>query len=373
MKKEYSKLITLVLIIIVFSLSMILLFGQRKKFSFNENRYLSQMPKFSLKHLFNGKYIGDFEAYLNDQFPFRDKLMSIKTGFDKFLGKDDVNEVYFSKDDYLIQKYNKPKRNDLIINKLNSFYKSLNYINMNLMIVPTSISINDNLLPSNAPTYSEKDAIDYIYNKINFDKVYLIDVLKEHNKNYQMYYRLDHHWTTYAAYYAYVEYCKNNNIDYYSLNNFNVDKVTDSFDGTLYSKTNDYTRKSDSIFIFELPNTSYNVYYDDLKKEEKSLYEYSYLEKKDKYSIFLDNNHSLIEITNNKVKNNKALLVIKDSYANSLVPFLVNHYEKVYVIDPRFYKKRISEFIKSHKEIKDLLFVYNINNIDSDTGILTIR
>lgn len=373
MKKKYNKLITLILILIFISLSIMLIFGEKKEFSSNENRYLQSFPSLSLKRLFNGKYIENLENYLTDHFPFRDAFMSIKAFTDKITLKDDINNVYLAKKDYLIEKYNKPTNNDKIINKLNKLYGNLNYINMNLMLVPTSVSINSNLLPSNAPTYSEKETIDYIYNNIKFDTIDVYSTLNKHNNDYQMYYRLDHHWTTYAAYYAYVEYAKANNIDYYSLNSFEIEEVTNMFNGTLYSKTNDYTRKSDSIYLFNLPNTSYSVNYTDNNKITTSLYEYSYLEEKDKYSIFLDNNHSLIEVTNNIVKNGKELLVIKDSFANCLVPFLINHYEKMYIIDPRYYKKSISEFIKSNKNIRDLLFVYNTNNIDKDSGILSIR
>ena len=373
MKKGYHKLITLFLIIIFLSLSVSFIFSDKKEFSENENRYMQSFPEFSLKALFNGKYIVELEDYFTDHFPLRDRFMSIKTLTDKILGKRDVSGVYFASNDYLIEKYDKPKNNDKIINKLNKFYEELNYVNMNLMLVPTSVSINSDLLPNNAPTYSEKDTIDYIYNKINFDKVDVYNVLLEKNKKHQMYYRLDHHWTTYAAYYAYVEYAKNNNLEYYSLNSFEIEEVTNDFNGTLYSKTNDYTRKPDSIYVFKLPNTSYTVNYVDKKKETDTLYEYSYLDTKDKYSLFLDNNHSLIEIKNNIVNNGKELVVIKDSFANCLVPFLINHYEKVYVIDPRYYKKSISEFIKENPNIRDLLFVYNTNNIDNDKGILTIR
>ena len=101
------------------------------------------------------------------------------------------------------------------------------------------------------------------------------------------------------------------------------------------------------------------------------MYEESYLSKKDKYSYFLDNNHYFIEITNNEISTNEELLVIKDSYANAFIPFLVGNYKKIYVIDPRYYKKSISEYIQQ-KKIKNVLFLYNIKTIDNDLGIISI-
>ena len=96
-----------------------------------------------------------------------------------------------------------------------------------------------------------------------------------------------------------------------------------------------------------------------------------YASKKDKYSIFLNNINSFVEIENKDFKGLEELVVIKDSYANSIIPFLVNHYKKIYVFDPRSYKKPISEFI-NEKKIENVLILYNANTIDNDTGINAI-
>lgn len=373
MKKNYNKVISVILILIIFSLSIIFFTEPKKDFSDNENRILQDFPDFTIKRLFNGKYISELEDYLTDNFPFRDSFMSIKTKTDKLLGKEDINGVYLSNDGYLLEKYNKPHNSDRLVKVLNNFNKTINYVNTNLMLVPTSISINSDLLPNNAPTYNEIDNINYIYKQIHFDTINLYETLLKHNSDYQMYYKLDHHWTSYGAYYAYVEYAKANNLKPYSLNSFDINKVTSDFNGTLYSKTSDYTRDSDSIYTFTLPNTSYTVDYVYSKKETNSLYEESYLEKKDKYSYFLDNNHPLIVITNNNINTDKELIVIKDSFANSIIPFLSIHYKKIHVIDPRYYKTSISKYILENKAINDCLILYNINTVDDDLGIFSIR
>lgn len=373
MKKIYNKIISGIIIIIILVLPVIFFTQSKLKFSENENRILQTLPSFTFKRLFDGKYISELEDYLTDHFPFRDDFMNIKTKTDRFLGKEDISGVFLSKDEYLIEKYNNPKNNDRLVNVFNAFNTKINYVNVNLMLVPTSISINSNLLPNNAPTYNEIDTIKYIYNKMHFDTINVYDTLNTHNSDYDMFYRLDHHWTSFGAYYAYVEYSKANNINPYSLNSFNIEKVTSEFNGTLYSKTNDYSKKSDSIYKFTLPNTDYTVNYVYTKKETKSLYEESYLTKKDKYSYFLDNNHPLIVITNNKIDTKKELIIIKDSFANSMVPFLINHYKKIHIIDPRYYKASISNYILENKSITDCLILYNINTIDSDLGVFGIR
>jgi hypothetical protein len=344
-----------------------------KTFSQQENRNLAVFPELNKETFFSGEFGEQLNVYFADQFPFRDTFMSIKTKTDKLLGKKDINGVYLSKNDYLIEKYNTPKNSDKIIETLNEFNETVNYVNMNLLLAPTSIAINKDLIPKNAPTYDELETINYIYNKINFDTIDTYDILKEKNKDYQMYYRLDHHWTTFGAYYAYTKYAEANNITPYSLNSFDIKEVTNDFNGTLYSKSNDYTRKSDSIHTFTLKDISYEVNYVSKEVIKDTMYEDSYLTKKDKYSYFLDNNHPLIVITNKSINTKKELIVIKDSYANSMVPFLANHYKKVHVIDPRYYKNSISDYIKENKNIKDGLILYNVMTMDSDLGILGIK
>lgn len=369
---KFNKIITSIILLIITLFTFMLLVNEKKEFSENENRYLQTESKFTFKRLLEGEFISDFESMLTDQFPFRNTFMSIKLNFDKLLGKQSQNGVYLGKDNYLLQKYDKPENNDKIIKKINEFNMAAN-IDLNVMIVPTSITINDDKLPKNAPTYDEMETINYIYNNLKIDKkIDLYDSLKETNKKYQMFYYLDHHWTSYGAYVAYTEFAKLNNLTSIKLSKFDIKEVSDRFNGTLYSKTNDYSRKPDLIHTFTYGDNDLKVEYVMSKKIRNSLYEDSYLEKKDKYSYFLDNNHPLIVVTNNSINNSNEIIIIKDSYANSFVPFLVNHYKKIHIIDPRFYKLSISDYIKENN-IKTGLFLYNVNTLDSDTGILSIR
>ena len=369
--KISNKLITIIIVFIILLFNIIFMFSKKLDFSELENRYLEENPKFNFKDLFDGYYIESLENYINDHFPLRNTFMKIKTKTDKILGIKDINNIYLGKD-YLLERYNKPKNTDKIINKLNYIYKELNYVNMNLILVPTSISLYNSYLPMFSYTEDELKEINYIYDNIKFNSIDVYTSIKENSKYYNMYYKLDHHWTTYAAYYAYQEYSKNNNIEYINLNKFNIEEVTNTFKGTLYSKVLDDSYKPDSIHLFKLDNTDYTVYYNDTNITTNTLYELSYLDKKDKYSLFLDNNHSMITITNNRIDSNKKLLVIKDSYANSMIPFLVNHYKEVIVVDPRYYKKSIINYTKENN-ITDILILYNIINIDTDKGILSIK
>ena len=99
------------------------------------------------------------------------------------------------------------------------------------------------------------------------------------------------------------------------------------------------------------------------------MYAMEYVSQKDKYSLFLDNLHTLVEITNASAETDRVLVLIKDSYANSMVPFLTHHFKKIYVFDTRYYKHGPAAFIGEHPEVTDVLLLYNLNTIDTDAGI----
>lgn len=365
MKKNFLS-IFIIIFILGFSISFIFL--PKKQFSENENRYLAKFPEFSFETLLSGEFIEGLETYLADHFPLRDTFMGIKTKYQLLMGQKLINGVYVGSDEYLFQKYENPVNTDKLINKLNEFYSN-NKVNMNMMLVPSSGVINKDKLPNNVSFDLQLETIKYIYDNIDFNTIDVTNSLIEGSKNYDMYYRLDHHWTTYGAYYAYLEFCKSNNIEPLSLDEFTIKTVTEEFNGTIYSKANIYSYKPDKIDIF-LNDNKLSVKYVATNRVTDTLYEEKHLSTKDKYAYFLDANHAIIEITNEE--QDGEILIIKDSYANSFIPFLTNHYNKIHVIDLRFYNGSVTEYIKQN-DIEDVLFLYSIQGIDEDLGIYKIK
>ena len=182
-----------------------------------------------------------------------------------------------------------------------------------------------------------------------------------------LYYRTDHHWTTYGAYVGYKAWCD-------ALGTQPMDKsmvqntVSEDFRGTIYSKLNDPYFGTDTIVSWSDPNWDLSVEYSDTEEVTDTPYNSEYLTQKDQYSYFLNNIHPLVTITNHAVSDG-AIAVVKDSYANSFVPFLLNHYHTVYIFDTRYHKGGVSKFINSHEDIKDVLILYNTGTLDKDTGI----
>ena len=270
----------------------------KNTFSEQENRMLASIPKFSFESLKDGSYIEDLENYLNDHFLFRDFLMGLKTTTDKSLGKAIINNVYIGKDNYLLNKYEKIDQSELI-SKIQNFKNNNPNKNINLLILPSSTSVYKEKLPKQAITDSEEEAIQEIYQSVDLKTIDVYNSLVNAKKMYQIFYKTDHHYTTFGAYYTYYDYCLKNNLTPLSINDFEIKKVSDNFYGTLYSKTSNYQMPPDDMYLF-LTKTNYEVVYNDINKVTNSLYDYSYLTKKDKYSVFLSNNHGLITITNNK-------------------------------------------------------------------------
>ena len=195
---------------------------------------------------------------------------------------------------------------------------------------------------------------------------------KYKNLNKYIYYRTDHHYTTLGAYYSYLKFCEEFNITPYLLEDFNIKEVSRDFLGSLFSKVIIPYQKRDVVNIFEpKKENKLKVYYSN-GKVSNSLYEFSHLNNpRNIYNIFLDNNHPTIKITTS-VNNNKKICVIKDSYANSFIPFLSNHFEEIHVIDLRFYSSNISNYLKEN-DLKDILFYYNVKNFSEDNYLIFIE
>ena len=350
-----------------------------KEFSEVENRTLAQVPKLTKESLFDGTFGKQYETYLSDQFVGRDQWISLKTTADRSLGKQEVNGVYFAKDDYLIEKHTKEeldqaqyKKNVVRIKTVtNAYTKLLGKNHVKVMLAPTASAVLRDKLPSNAP----KDPQDDILNDIKKAAkqgtfVDLRSTMKNHKEEY-IYYKTDHHWTTLGAYYAYVDWAKSMNLKPIPMNKWKRETVSKDFLGTIYSKVNQAPSTDTIEFWTQKAGERYEVTYDMGQKKAKSLYERSYLQKKDKYSSFLDGNHALTVIKNKKVKNGKKLVIIKDSYAHSFAPFAAAHFEEVHLIDLRYFNMGIKSYIKQ-QGITDFLMLYHTMSYATDIHTLKL-
>ena len=239
---------------------------------------------------------------------------------------------------------------------------------MNALIAPNAAYVLKDWLPKGAPVRDQGKDLAYIQKHLP-KSMGVIDVtktLQQHAKE-GMYYKTDHHWTTKAALYSFQKAAPQMGIEK-PLEHYTKYLVTDSFSGTLASKSG-YHKTEDQIEVYAPEGTEVQYLVNDTENREKraTVYDRKALRNKDKYEVFFGGNHAMVQITtaNNTTKK---LLVVKDSYANSFVPFLIPYYNEIVMVDPRYYYENIDTLI-NNKNITDVLFLYNMDTFLNDNSI----
>ncbi|OON99812.1 MAG: hypothetical protein ATN35_10525 [Epulopiscium sp. Nele67-Bin004] len=318
------------------------------EFSSLENRTLAQVGD-------------DFETYFADQFPFRNTFIALKSSTELVLKKTDNNGVFIGDDGYFLDKFGEVDESLMYrnIDYISNFGQSLNTY---LLIAPTSTLILQEKLPLYAPTFDELQFIDTYYEGVegSVTTVDVVNTLKTNDSEY-IYYKTDHHWTTLGAYYAYVEFCEAYGLEATSLGQMDRQVVSESFYGTLFSKGNFVFAEPDTVEIFTpIKPEGVTVTYVLDNIVTNSVYEMSHADEKDVYSIFFDNNHPLV-IVETEVQTDNKLIILKDSYANCFIPFLLPHFSEIHILDLRFLNIRIADYARE-QQIEDVLLLYNTNN-----------
>lgn len=381
MEKKKPELITLIIFsVLIFGIAIFNILNPDNGFSESENRFLEKMPEFSWNALFDGSYTSDFETYITDQFIARDEFIGIKTQTEYLMGKKDTNDVYFANDNYLIEKkddraFNREqleKNIERVTEFINTAYSQYGNNRVTLMLVPTAIAILSDKLPPYAPKFDQKDLLDNVKSKIPSQTyVNVFDKLKEHDTE-EIYYKTDHHWTTKGAYYGYEAYKDKVGILGMSQDDFNITSVTNDFLGTVYSKARLYSTKPDTINKY-VPNKDiqYTLDFNNGERIMYSLYDDEYLTKRDKYSYFLGGNNALVKILSSN-KNGRKLLLVKDSYAHSMVPFLANDFEEIHMVDLRHFNLSLKDYMQSNN-ITDSMVLYNIVTFADDLNLFKLN
>ena len=389
-----DKLMIGVFSVIILGISISTLVLPKQERSENENRSLAKFPSLvndaklekaenfgDFLSAVNWKYIterkeasfmDDFETYFADHLVGRDLWVEGANAISRLTGKQEINGVY-TVDNQMIQSFRKYDEEEVAksIAAMNKFAERFPEKQMSFMLVPTAQELFKDKLPSYAGLLSEKDFIDKCYSQLQgIAPIDALSYLSEH-KNEYLCYRPAHHWTSLGAYYAYSAAAKTLGYGAYGLNSFNIETVSSDFRGTLYSKTLDSSVPADSMDYYTLANGEPKVKLtstDNGKKTEyNSLYVRDYLKVKDKYSSFTGANAPVVEITTD-VDNGKNLLVIKDSYAHALVPFLSKHYSKITMIDMRYVNTGLDSVI-DFGEYDQVLFMQNVITFTEDSNL----
>ena len=336
--------------------------SHQRTYSPVEKRELQTRPEISITKVLDGRFQRKYESYLRDQFPGRDHWVSFQTDMELFMGKNEIHNVYIGKNHYLLEHYTEKEFDPQQISKnlqaLEKFVgKAKQNADVHVMMVPTKSWVLREKLPAFAPHYKEQKFYDALQQKLEKDDVLIsVEPVLDAHKEEEIYYRTDHHWTTLGAWYAYEQYTKAVGGDLQRAQGKKKFRcISKDFYGTTYAKIN-YARQADKIEIYE-PADKLRVVYNMGEKKTKTLYDVSFLKTADQYSVFTGGNQAVLEITGG-IKDGKTLLLIKDSFANSILPFLAEDYEKLVVVDLRQLNVSGDRLLEMFSPT-DILILYN--------------
>ena len=342
-----------------------------REMSEQENKFLQQLPKFSFEALFDKTFTKEFETYTTDQFVLRDEWITLKAASELALGKEENNDVSYGKDQTLIEAFEEPDRSssDKNVGYLNQLVANTD-ADVYFALIPGKSEIWADRLPARTPNDSQADYIEYCYGLSEANNVDILGAMREHADEY-IYYRTDHHWTSLGAYYGYSAIGKAMDIAVPALESY-ADRrvVSDSFYGTTWSSSGFSWVKPDSMEIFvDAPEGLKITSYPEGSPVEGQLYDESKLAVKDKYSMFMGGNCPLHEIvTGNE---GPSLLIIRDSYTDSLIPFLLEDFSEIHVVDLRYYRLSIADYIAEH-DFDSVLVAYSVDTFASDTNLFLL-
>lgn len=343
-----------------------------RQFSEQENRYLQMRPEFSFKSLFSGDYTSKFETYTTDQFTFRDEWITLKAASELALGKQENNDVHLCENGTLIEGFKRPENSvlDSNMSALNTLVGNTD-AKVYFALIPDKSDLYASLLPKNAPNDSEKEVIDYCYGQSNATNVDMYSALSAHKDEY-IFYRTDHHWTSLGAYYGLSALAESMGLPCPALDSY-TDRhvVSEKFYGTTWSSSGFSWVDPDTMEIFvNAPESLKVASYPQGSPVEGKLYDFSFLEKKDKYSMFMGGNCPMHVIeTGNEDK--PSLLILRDSYTDSLIPFLLDDFSEIHVLDLRYYRASLKAYIEQN-DFDNVLVCYSVSNFCSDSNIFLL-
>ena len=345
-----------------------------RSFSQNEKRVLAQKPVISAEGIADGSLFQDVEQYLSDHFPGRDGWVGANAYLEQAEGRGAAGSIISGADGWL---FPAPLSDDRQILQDNmqaiTAFAQAQSVPVYLMAIPTAGAVVEDKLPALHLDYPDADMLEQA-RRIAGDSLQWLDVMEDFSaaeERDKLYYRTDHHWTTEGAYRAYCLLMQEMREPAVSRDAFSVERVSD-FYGTSYSKSGLWLTPPDEIELWtDLDLQAVTSVHDGNRREpivQQGMLFREYLSEADKYPVFLSGNHARIHIETN-ADSDKRLLVVKDSYAHALAPFLAEEYRTIDLIDLRYFKRQtVSDWMQEHP-VDEVLFVYGLSSLAEDKNL----
>lgn len=368
-KKILNFLLMLLFLLMIFSIPVLFFLQPKQKFSEMEKRYLASPPTLSLQSVVSGSFMDELSDYISDHFPLRNVFVGINAYYDLFSGRQGTKDYLFTPDGRL---FPKPVKMDTAVldRKLaivNSFCDAVGAcgedIPVTLMLVPSSGGV---LLGGSR--FHDAEIADYVYQNTRTQTVDLYAAFRSYSAPERLYYRTDHHWTSTGAYEAARLYAQLNGRTMPAADSYRTECV-EGFYGSAYSGSGLWLTPPDTLELWH-SNTPVQVG-DENGRTSSSVFYPERLKEADKYTVFLDGNHSLVTIENLSDSTSdpaRNLLIIRDSFSNSLGCFLSEVYDRIVLVDLRYYKLPLADLI-AQQNIKEILIEYSVENFMTEPSL----
>lgn len=334
-----------------------------------ENRTLAQRPEFSWAALKDGSYTRAVEDYFADQFPLRDQWTGLKARAEQLLGKREFNGVYLCGDTLIARV--PPPDGDLA-------EKNLSYVRrlaeraegrVTLGLIPSAAEIWRDRLPEGAQSWDQPAFLERA-EALGLPAADFRTILAEHAGE-PVFYRTDHHWTSLGAFYGANALLEALGREPLAREEFSPETVSRDFCGTLYSTSGVHWLAPDSMEFWAAEENVSVISWRTGAPEPSGLYDRSYLAVKDKYSAFLGGNQPLCVIRGEAAGADGKLLLIRDSYSDSLAPFLIRRFSEVHLLDLRYYRGSAAGYA-AENGIEDIAVLYSVPNFITDRNLVLL-
>lgn len=240
---------------------------------------------------------------------------------------------------------------------------------VSVALIPSSAYLYRDLLPYGATQADQKSLWKRVIQSLELPSADLFQALQEHAES-AIFYRTDHHWTSLGAFWGYSSLAGILGYTPRSLYSYTPETVSENFYGTAYSSSGFSWVSPDRIEIF-VRESPVVTRYERSSSSAGSLYDPSKLAHKDQYSFFLGGNAPRVVIKTDKADLPK-LLILRDSYADCLVPFLLEHFSEIHLLDLRYYASSVPDYIED-ESVDSVLLLYGMENFCTDTSLQLLR
>ena len=339
-----------------------------RSFSEQENRYLQTAPRFSFSELFSGKFTKNYEDYVTDQFTLRDRWTTLKARIELLSGKNSNNGICYCKGETLIEPFTAPAQEDLRLrlDAVNALTEQLD-LPVCFALIPSAAEIWSDRLPGGVPNDSQRSVIRQAESSLKTSTADIYGALAAHSDE-EIYYRTDHHWTSLGAYYGYTAVAEAMGFSPVPLDHYQKQQVTDAFYGTNCASSGFSWVRPDVISTYVEQGDAVITNYPTGQPVNGTLYDETALEGRDKYRYFFGGNTPLLTVETG-ITDAPSLLILRDSYMDSMSPFLFAHFSRIHILDLRYYHASLADYVKDN-EIDSILICYSVKNFCEDANIL---